>query len=257
MAPDDPGTWLQAECSETSVSCQHGRGQLALTGRRPTTPCVSTPPCLRIWVLFAAYCHGWPSGWTRVSKCVFLRLPGEHLQGSGFIWKYEEEGKQFQKGLSPGRAACQKIDVVDEVRALLPEDGRTDAPSGNSKLPAGRDAVECKRMPFTRPCFSRWQFWGRAPKDLSPCHCLQVLVPWGTTSWTVLLSLNSGRPSSSTLRNQKKRIFPQTEVSFTSIPSFDGSRLVLWHRQVSCDTRMWVLGPPSTKAGGASNPGFS
>lgn len=44
-----------------------------------------------------------------------------HLQGSCFIWKCEEEGKQFQKSLSPGRAGCQKIDIVDEVRALLPQ----------------------------------------------------------------------------------------------------------------------------------------
>lgn len=247
------GCGFRQSALESFVSCQHRRGQLAPIGRRPaTTPYVGTPPCLCIWVLFAAYCHGWPSGWTRVSKCVFSRLPGEQLQGSGFIWKHEEEGKQFRKGLSPGWATCQKIDVVDEVRALLPEDGGTDAPPGNLKLPAGRDVVECERMSFTQPCFSRWRFWGRALKDLSLCHCLQALIPWGTTSWTVLLSLNS----SSTLRNQKKRIFPQTEVPFTSIPSFDGSRLSC-DRLMSCDTCMWVLGPPSTKVAGASNPGFS
>lgn len=100
------------------------REQLVLAGRQPTPLCFFTLPCLQIWVWFAVYCREWPSGWNRVSKCVSSskreRLPGKHLQGSSFIWKSEEEKKQFPKNLSPGWAACQKIDIKDEVRALLP-----------------------------------------------------------------------------------------------------------------------------------------
>lgn len=55
-----------------------------------------------------------------MGRCKRERLPGEHSQGSRFIWKSKEEGKWFQKSWSPEWAACQKIDIVDEVRTLLP-----------------------------------------------------------------------------------------------------------------------------------------
>lgn len=81
------------------------REQLVLAGRQPTTWCFVTLHAFRSELCSLPIVMGNLLSGT-VSKPVFsskrARLPGERLQGSTFLWKSEEEVKQFQKSLSPG-----------------------------------------------------------------------------------------------------------------------------------------------------------